>query len=154
MLPQFMPPLSSSRPRAHLLLPTPPLWSPFPKARHRDTVASVVVPEPLIPRTNFLFLFLRRRLRRRCQLCGPGSEIILTFELMTSYFFWRWFAPVTIRRGCQTNLVGDSTIENSWGANWIPILFYEEYKILWLSFMCVVSDINETGKRPLKSDSQ
>ena len=67
-------------------------------------------------------------------LSKPGSEIILTFGLLTSYLFWWQFAPVTVERSCLPNLVGDGTVENSWGANWITILFFDEYTILWFVF--------------------
>ena len=33
---------------------------------------------------------------------------------------------MTVGRSCLPNLVGDGTVENSWGANWIPRLFYKE----------------------------
>ena len=45
-----------------------------------------------------------------------------------------WFAPVNFEHGCLHDLVGDITVKNSWGANWIPRLFYEEYIILWFEF--------------------
>ena len=87
VLPQLTHPLSSSRPRAHLPLPTPPSWSPFPKARHCDTVATAAVPEYPIPQTHCLFLVLSQRLCCRHRFCGPCSEILLTFGLLNSYFF-------------------------------------------------------------------
>ena len=64
----------------------------------------------------------------------PGIERLLTFGLLNSYFFWWRFAPVTVERVYLPNLVGDSTVENSWGANWIPRLFHKEYTILWFEF--------------------
>ena len=64
----------------------------------------------------------------------PVSERLLTFGLLTSYFFWWRFVLVTVAHGCLPNLVGDGTVENSWGENWIPRLFYEEYTILWFDF--------------------
>ena len=48
------------------------------------------------------------------------------FGLLTSYFFWWWFALVTVGRASLPSLVGNDSVENSWGANWIPRLFYEE----------------------------
>ena len=87
LLPQLTPPLSSLRSRAHLPLPTPPSCSPFPKDRHRDAAATVVVPKSPIPRTHCIFLVLDQRLRCCRQLRGPGSEKILTFGLLTSFFF-------------------------------------------------------------------
>ena len=121
---QLTPPLLSSKPRAHIPLPTPPSWSQIYQVRHLDAAASVIVPESPTPRTHCLFLVLRQRLRRR-RFRGPVSEIPLTFGLLNSYFFWRWFVFVTVGRTILPNLVGDDTVENSWVANWIPRLFYK-----------------------------
>ena len=134
MLPQLTHLLLLSKSQAHIPLPTPLSLSPITQARHRDAAASVVVPKYHIPRTNCLFLFLRQRLRCRRRLRGPFSERLLTFGLLTSYFFWWQFALVTVERASIPNLVGNDTVENSWGANWIPRLFDEEYTILWLDF--------------------
>ena len=94
MLPLKTPLLSSLRRRAHLPLPKPPLLSPIPQAHHRDAAASIVVPESTpppslypIPRMRCLFLFLHRRLHCRRQFRGPVSETLLTFGLLTLYFF-------------------------------------------------------------------
>ena len=111
LLTQLTPLFSLSIPRAHL--PTPPDWSPIPKARHRDAAATVVIPKYLIPRTHCLFLFLSQHFRCRRQSCGPGSERLLTFGLLTLYLFLWQFAAVTVGRGCLPNLVGDGTVENS-----------------------------------------
>ena len=53
----------------------------------------------------------------------PGSEILPTFGLLNFYLSWWRFAPVTVGCVCLPNLVGDGIVENSWGANWIFILF-------------------------------
>ena len=69
--------------------------SPIPKDPHHNAAASVVFPEysppPLscpIPQTRHLFIVLLQRLCRRRRLRGPVSERLLTFGLLTSYFFW------------------------------------------------------------------
>ena len=41
---------------------------------------------------------------------------------------------MTVGHGCLPNLVGDGTIENSWGSNSIPRLLYKKYIILWFEF--------------------
>ena len=105
LLPQLKPTLSASKPRSHLPLPTPLPWSPITQARHRDAASSVVAPKYPIPRTNFLLLVLRRRLRRCCQFRGTVSERLLTFGLLTSYFFWWWFALVAVESASLTNIV-------------------------------------------------
>ena len=56
----------------------------------------------------------------------PFSKRLLTFGLLTSYFLWWQFVLVTVRRASIPCLFGDDTVENSWGENWIPRLFYEE----------------------------
>ena len=134
LLTQLTPLFLSSRPRAHLPLPTPLSWLPFPIARHCDAAATVVVPESLVPWTHFIFLVLVQRLHFCCQFRGPGSERILAFELLTSYFFLWPFSTVTVGRGFLPKLVGDSTVENTWGAKWIPRLLFEIYTILWFEF--------------------
>ena len=116
-----MPPLLLLIPRAHLPLPTPPSLLPIIQACHYNAAASVVVPGYLIPRTRCWFLVLCRRLRRRCQFCGPVSERIITFGLLTSYLFWWQFALATIGRASLPYLVWNDTVENSWGVNWIRI---------------------------------
>ena len=134
LLHHLTPLLSSSIPRDHLPLPTPPSWLPIPKARHCDTAATAVVPESMIPWTNCLLLVLGQRLRCRCQFYGTGSERLPTFGLLTSYLFlWR-FAPVNVGHICLPNLVGDGTVENRWGAKLIPGLLYKEYTSLWFEF--------------------
>ena len=117
LLPQPTPTLSLSRPWDHLPLSTPPTWSPIPQAHHRNTASSAVVPKSPISQTHRIFLVLRRRLRCRSQFCGPVSERLLTFGLLTSYFFWWHFALVTVGRAILPNLVGNNNVENSWGAN-------------------------------------
>ena len=78
LLPQTLPPLSSSIPQAYLHQPTPLLWSEITQACHRDATASVVVPESspppslsVIPRTRRLLLVLCRRLRHCSWVCVP-----------------------------------------------------------------------------------
>ena len=56
----------------------------------------------------------------------PVSKILLTFGFLTSYFFWWRFSLMTVGRTSIPNLFGNYSVENSWGANWIPRLFYEE----------------------------
>ena len=87
-------------------------------------------------------------------LIYPVSKRLTTFGFFTSYFFWWQFSPVTAGCGCVPNLVGDVTVKSSGGENWIPRLFYEENTILWLSFVCVVSNDDNTGKRYLKVASK
>ena len=87
LLTKFSPPLSSLRPRAHLPLPTPLSWSPITKACHCNAAATVVVPEYPIPWKHCLFHVLGQRLRCCRQFRGTGNEILLTFGLLTSYFF-------------------------------------------------------------------
>ena len=88
--------------------------------------------DPLV-RVQYVWLATLMRHGRELWI-QPGSERLLNFGLLTSYFFWWRFAPVAVGRGCLPKLVGDGTAENSWGANWIPRLFYEEYTILWFDF--------------------
>ena len=113
LLPELTPTLSSLIPWGHIPLLTPPSWSLIPKARHRDAAASIVVPEYPIPQTHGIFLVLRQHPRCRRQLCGPGSERLLTFGLLTLYLFWRQFVPMTVGRSCLPKLGEDGTVENS-----------------------------------------
>ena len=138
LLPQLTPMFSSSRPQYHTPLTTPLSWSPISKARHRDAAATVVVPESPIPRTYCLFLVLSKRFRR-CRLCAPGSEKLITFELLNLFFFWWRFATVTVGCGCLSNLFGEGNVVNSWGANWISRLLYEEYTTLWFELRELLS---------------
>ena len=56
-----------------------------------------------------------------------SQSLKITYLLVFDFvFFWWQFALVTVGRGCLPNLVGDGTVENSRGANWILRLFYEE----------------------------
>ena len=134
LLPQLTPLLSSSRSRAHLPLTTHLSWLPFTKARHRNAGATVVVPKYSIPWPFFLFLVLIQRLCCCRRFRGLGSERILTVGFLTLYLFWWRFAHMTLGRGCLPNLVGDGTVENSWGVNLIPRLLNEGYTILWFEF--------------------
>ena len=61
-----------------------------------------------------------------CIYDGSGSKRLLTFGLLTSYFFWWLFALVNVGNASLPNLVGNDSVENSWVANWIPRSFYEE----------------------------
>ena len=73
---------------------------------------------------------------------------------LTSYFFlWR-FVLVTVGRTSLPYLVCNNTVENSWGVNWIPREFTRNIQSFGLSLICVVCDIDETGKRALKLSSQ
>ena len=134
MISQLTPPLFSSRNLAHLSLLKLLPRSPIPQAFHTDAAASAVVSKYPISRKHFLFLVLHRRLYRRCQLRGPVSEGLLTFGLLTSYFFWWRFVLVTVGNASLHNLVVYDTVENSWVANWTPRLFYEKYTIFWFEF--------------------
>ena len=60
-------------------------------------------PEYTIPRTHCIFLVLHHRLRFHRQFRGPVSETLLTFELLTSYFFSWQFALVTVGRASLPN---------------------------------------------------
>ena len=122
---QFTPLLSPPIPLTCLPLTTPLSWLPIPKAFYCDTEATVVVPKYPIPRTHDIFFVLGQRLHRCRRFRGPGSERLLTFGLLNSYLFWWQFAPMTVGCGCLPNLVGDGNVEKSWGANWIPRLFYK-----------------------------
>ena len=86
-------PLSSSRTWDYFPLPTPPLWSPIPQDCHRDTAASVIVPESSMPqsfspiiRTRRLFLVLCRiPLLLWLSLCKRLT--LSTTPLFSSYSF-------------------------------------------------------------------
>ena len=134
LLPQLMPPVLLLRPWAHLPLPTHPLWLPITQDIHRDEGASFVVPKYLIPWTHCILLVLHRQLHCHLWFHGPVSEILLIFGSLNFYLLWWKFAVVTVGRASIPNYVGENTVQNSWGANWIPRLFYKEYTILWFEF--------------------
>ena len=71
MIYQLTHPLLFSRRRSHLPWQTPLSWSPFTKARHRNTAASVIVPKYTTPQTHCILCVLRRRLRLCRQFRGP-----------------------------------------------------------------------------------
>ena len=122
------------------------LWYQYP-----DPVNSPTPPHlETFNQTHCIFWFLNWRLccrRRNLGLTVNTPTPLLSLSvlwdrqwkttyigLLTLYFFLCRFAPVTVGHGCLPNLVGDGTVENSWGAHWMPRLFYEWYIILWFEF--------------------
>ena len=61
---------------------------------------------------------------------------------------------MTVGHGCLPNLVGDGTVEKFEVQTEYLEYFMRNIQTFGPSFICVVSDIEETGKRALKISSQ
>ena len=61
---------------------------------------------------------------------------------------------MTLGRGCLPNLVGDGTVETVEVQTEYLDYFTRNIQSFGLSLICLVSDIDETGKRDLKLAGQ
>ena len=61
---------------------------------------------------------------------------------------------MTVGNGCLPNLVGDGTVEEVEVQTEYLEYFTRNIQTFGLSLICVVSDIDETGKRALKLSRQ
>ena len=118
-------------PQAHLPLPTPPSLSPIPQARHCNAAAFVVVPELIITSSHKLNTTYLLGCWLRI-LFGDGFRLWLLVALVYLTFF------------------GIDTVEKSWCVNWIPREFTRSIKSFGSSSICVVCNIDKTGKKYLK----